>query len=101
MQPPPEPESSAPAEYNGERDMDAFWETVKLEREPMKVRWYPPAILVLALFSVPWYFPEGHLGRVLGGLPVWIWISLACAAAMSCITAIAVLRHWSDGQDPD
>lgn len=89
------------AEYADARDDEAFWAAVELEREPAKQRWYLPAILFLVIFSVPWYFVPGRIGNVLLGLPVWVWLSLGCAVALSCLTAIAVLRFWVDPKEKD
>lgn len=83
-------------EYAGERDMDAFWKATEISREPFKQRWYIPAVLVLIVLSVPWYFAEGHTGRILGGLPVWVWITLSCSFLVSCLIGVAVLRFWRD-----
>ena len=90
------------SEYSGERDMDAFWKATELSDEPLKQRWYIPAVLVLIVLSVPWYFATGHTGRIIGGLPVWVWITLACSFVVSCLIAIAVLRFWNeDAPDGD
>lgn len=89
------------AEYSDARDDDAFWAAVELEREPAKQRWYLPAILVLVVFSVPWYFAPGEIGSVILGLPVWVWLSLGCSVALSSLTALAVLRFWVDPKEKD
>ena len=83
-------------EYADERDMDRFWETARLEREPARQWWYIPLILGLILISIPW---SGLLPseRIVMGLPVWIWIPLGSTLGLSILTAFAILRFWADG----
>ena len=85
-------------EYNDERDMEAFWAAAAPEREPIKQRWYIPGLLVCIVLSIPWYYEPHHLGRVVLGLPVWVWVSLGCSIACGALTALAALRFWSDGE---
>ncbi len=86
-------------EYNGERDMERFWREAVPKREPAKQRWYIPGLLAFIVLSIPWYFEAGHVGRVIGGLPVWVWIAVGCTFGVSCLTALATLFFWHD--DPD
>lgn len=93
------PQSESPpklGEYQGERDMDAFWAEIKPEREPMQQRWFLPAILGILAISVPWYWKAGATGPIILGLPLWIWVALACSLAVSTITALMALRYWRD-----
>jgi len=84
-------------EYHEQSDPDAFWKELEgLESEPAKQRWYLPLVVLFIVLSVPWYREAGSMGRVVFGMPVWIWTSLACAAAVSCLTAIAAIRFWKD-----
>ena len=83
-------------EYRGERDMDAFWSAVNIEKEPMKQKWYIPLLLLLVVLSVPWYRSEGHMGTVILGFPLWIWTALLCAVGASILTAIGILAFWKD-----
>ena len=86
-------------EYDGERDMDAFWEANKLAKEPVRQKWFIPVILVLVIFSVPWYRTGGEIGRIVGGLPTWIWTSLLCSAGISIVTALGALVFWKDDDE--
>ncbi len=90
------PDPFRPAEYDGERDMDAFWAAAMPESEPARRRWYVPAAVVLVALSVPWYRAPGVLGELHFGLPAWVWVSLLCTAGMSTLTAIGILRFWRD-----
>lgn len=83
-------------EYAGERDMDRFWREAVPRAEPATRRWYIPLLLVLIVISIPWYFSEGHVGRVIAGFPVWIWIALGSAFGVALLTACAILRFWKD-----
>ena len=89
-------------EYDDERDMDRFWEAAQLDREPVKQLWYVPGLILLIILSIPWYRSAGETGRVILGLPTWIWVPLACALGVSILTAFAALRFWrQDDTDSD
>lgn len=83
-------------EYQGERDMDAFWRAVKLKKEPSKQKWFLPTLIVLIVCSVPWYRSEGQMGNVVLGFPVWIWTSIICSLGVAIVTAIGILGYWQD-----
>lgn len=83
-------------EYSDERDMERFWAAIEPENEPAKQRWYIPGLLLCVVMSIPWYLPTGHIGRLVGGLPIWIWTSLGCTLGVSILTTIATLRYWKD-----
>ena len=85
------------ADYGDERDQDAFWEAIRPEDEPLRHRWFLPVVLVILAVSVPWYLPSSVGGRLLGGLPVWTWITIACGFALAVVTSFASLRLWRDG----
>lgn len=97
----PHSDESHDHEYNNERDMDRFWAEIKPRREPMQQRWFIPVLLVLAVASVPWYLPGGVTGRIIGGLPIWVWTAVACSAGISILTAVLALRFWSDDEPDD
>ena len=86
-------------EYAGERDMGRFWAAAAPRREPMRQRWYIPGLLALIVASVPFYYAQDHIGRIVGGLPLWVWASLGCSVGVSCLTAGAVLLFWDDDDD--
>ena len=92
----PPPENAAPREYDGERDMDRFWEATRVSVEPSKQRWYLPLTFILVVFSVPGYYKAGHMGAIVAGFPIWIWTALACSFGVACLTALAILRFWND-----
>jgi hypothetical protein len=83
-------------EYAGERDMSRFWREIRPRHEPLDKRWFLPSVLVLMVISVPWYLPPGFVGRLYGGLPVWIWIALVCSVVLAAITSFVALRSWRD-----
>ncbi len=83
-------------EYDNQRDMDLFWKEVKPQREPIQQWWYVPLVVLIAVISVPWYWKQGVTGKIIAGLPLWIWVTILCSAAISVITATMALRHWDD-----
>lgn len=90
------PASPSLREYDDERDMEAFWATVKPRREPMQQLWFLPIILVLLAISIPWYRTEGEIGRIVYGLPVWIWVAIICSAGVAGVTAVMAMFFWDD-----
>ena len=92
----PPPEGATPREYDGERDMARFWDAARVPVEPSKQRWYVPLTIILVVFSVPWYYEAGHMGKIVAGFPIWIWTALLCSLGVACLTALAILRFWKD-----
>ncbi len=84
-------------DYGDERDQDAFWEAIRPADEPLRHRWFLPAVVLILAVSVPWYLPDSVGGRLAGGLPVWTWITIGCGFALAVVTAFASLRLWRDG----
>lgn len=83
-------------EYEGERDMERFWRVAVPPREPARSRIYVPGLIALAALGTPFYWGSEGLPSVLWGLPAWVWMALACAAGVSCLTAWAALTRWDD-----
>ena len=94
----PDPISS---EYADERDDDVFWTAIRPAHEPLQHRWFLPAVLTILTLSVPWYLPHELGDRLVGGLPLWTWITVVCSAALATVTAWASLRLWHNGPDGD
>jgi hypothetical protein len=92
-------ESSSRKEYDGERDMEKFWAAARLAKEPAKQRWFLPLLIVLVAISIPWYRTGGEIGRVIGGLPGWVWTSLLCTVAVSTLIAVGTLFFWRDDDE--
>ena len=88
-------------EYDNNRDMALFWATVKPRREPMQQLWFLPVVLVLVAISIPWYRSEGEIGRIVFGLPAWIWVAVVCSACISILTAIMATLFWDDDEEAD
>lgn len=88
------------AEYNDERDMDRFWSVANnLKEEPLRQKWFLPILVYWIVLSIPWYRTAGESGSIVGGLPVWIWVSLGCALGVSIVTAVGILLFWKDSDD--
>ena len=79
--------------------MERFWREVAPRREPMQRRFFLPSVLVLLAVSVPWYLHAGTMGRLVAGLPIWMWTALGCSLGVSAVTAIVCLFSWEDDQE--
>ena len=87
-------------EYNDERDMERFWSVAdNLKKEALRQKWFLPVLIAFIVISIPWYRTAGESGSIIGGLPVWIWVSLASALGVSIVTAVGILLFWKDSDD--
>ena len=87
------------SEYANERDTDALWSAIRPADEPLRHRWFLPTVVVILVLSVPWYLPAKIGDRLVGGLPLWTWITVVCATALAAVTAWASLRLWRNEPD--
>ncbi|HVS12544.1 MAG TPA: hypothetical protein VMV46_01375 [Thermoanaerobaculia bacterium] len=85
-------------EYGDERDDESLWEAIRPASEPSATRWFLPAVLLLLTVGTPWHATLGWSTAMWNGLPLWVWISLACGAGLSGVTAVAAVCAW---RDPD
>jgi len=96
--------SDSSSEYANERDTEALWSQIRPADEPMRHWWFLPAVVVILILSVPWYLPPAVGDRLVGGLPLWTWITVACAVGLAVVTAWASLGLWrndaDDGDEP-
>ncbi|RLB49138.1 MAG: hypothetical protein DRI90_24790 [Deltaproteobacteria bacterium] len=46
--------------------------------------------------GIPWYRSAGTLDPVIAGFPVWALVSALSSVGIAVLTAVAVLRLWSD-----
>lgn len=64
-------------------------------REPVRNPWLWVAMGVVVLIGVPLYLPAGVIGPLVGGVPLWLLVSVAATAAFSAVTCWACLRAWN------
>jgi polyferredoxin len=72
-------------------------------KSQMRLRVYCVLVLVLLLAGIPWYRNADTQDPLIGGIPLWAWVTIATAVAIAALTAWAALRMWpdSDGDDTD
>ncbi len=85
-------------DYQDEQDTDRFWAEIKPRREPLRVRWFLPLVILILCLSVPWYQSGGQTGQLYWDIPTWIWVTLLCSFMLSCLTAWMALRFWDDDE---
>jgi hypothetical protein len=79
--------------------MQRFWRVAASRREPATLRGYVPGLIALAALGTPFAWSDDALPAIVWGLPAWVWVALACSAAVSCLTAWAALAGWDDDED--
>ncbi|MAS96955.1 MAG: hypothetical protein CMO55_27505 [Verrucomicrobiales bacterium] len=57
--------------------------------------WIWIVYLILFLFGVPWYWPEGDT-RILIGFPLWAVVTVGISFLISCFTAWLFLFRWPE-----
>lgn len=85
--------------YRDRRDDDELWSVVRPASEPTGQRWFLVTALVAVVFGAPWYLPAELEARVLSGLPLWVWISLASAVVLALVSSVAAARFWQDDDE--
>lgn len=88
-------------EYADEQDEEALWDEIRPLREPTSTRWFLPLLLTLLVLGTPWHATLGWTVAIEGGLPLWVWLSLACGFGISVLTAVAAVRAWRDPELED
>lgn len=55
---------------------------------------------VLVAIAIPWYWPAEDV-RMLFGFPLWVVVSVAGSAAISCYTAWLFACRWPEDDEED
>ena len=70
--------------------------------EPRSVRWIWFVYLLLYAIAIPWYWPEGYVGPIVMGFPLWVAVTLSAIVALACWTVFVIYHFWQtveDGED--
>lgn len=70
-----------------------------IKKEPIKYPWIWIALVVIVLLMVPWYFPKGVVQPIIFGFPLWAFVSLLMAAAMSALISYILKNFWHIEED--
>lgn len=66
-------------------------------------RLYGLLVITLLLAGIPWYRSADVQDPLVGGIPLWAWITIGSAIAIAALTAWAALCLWPgedrEGQD--
>ena len=73
----------------------------RLVREPRKVRWIWGVYLLLYAVAVPWYWPSGYRGPLIGGFPLWVAVSLSSVLFLAGWTVWVIHRYWQVEEEED
>lgn len=69
-------------------------------REPIKVKWIWPVLILIILAGVPWYFPRGAVQPVVLGFPLWAFVSLMMSLLLSVFLYYVITHHWKMEKPP-
>lgn len=61
--------------------------------------WVWVGLLALVLAGVPWYLPEGTVGPVVLGFPVWTLVSVLSTLGVCLYLSWMLLRRWNVVED--
>lgn len=64
-------------------------------REPIRTPWLWVAMGVVVVAGVPLYLSPGLVGPLVGGIPLWLVVSILATLAFSALTCWACLRDWN------
>lgn len=53
-------------------------------------------LVLLALLSIPWYWPKDMVEPVIIGLPIWAFVSLLFSVAFAIATAFFIMKNWNE-----
>lgn len=64
-------------------------------REPVRIKWIWPVLVVIVLLGVPWYLPQGSIEPIIMGFPYWAFISLVMTIALALFLGYVILNCWN------
>ncbi len=69
--------------------------------EPRSVRWIWFVYLLLYAIAIPWYWPEGYVGPIVMGLPLWVAVTLLAVVALACWTVFVIYYFWQTVEEEE
>lgn len=76
-------------------------ELIGLQQEPRKKGWVWLVYLVLFAIAIPWYWPPSYRGALVGGLPMWVAVTIASVILLAGWTVFVITKYWIDSDDAD
>ncbi|MFD1414931.1 hypothetical protein [Oceanobacillus jeddahense] len=64
------------------------------KKEPIKNWKIWIILLILLIFSVPWYLPTGSYEPFILGIPYWAWIILGVSLIISVVLTLILKYCW-------
>ena len=92
-------DSERPPGAPSEQEWDGLF--AGLQREPRRRAWIWLVYLVLFAVAVPWYWPESFRGPLVGGLPLWVAVTVGSIFLLAAWTAFVITRYWVDLDDEE
>ena len=69
--------------------------------EPRKVGYVWLVYLLLYAVAIPWYWPEGYVGSLVLGFPLWVAVTLGTVFLLASWTAWVIHRYWQQAGEED
>ncbi|GAW92335.1 hypothetical protein [Calderihabitans maritimus] len=63
-------------------------------KEPIRYPWIWVALVLIMLFSVPWYLPQGTIYPIILGFPYWAFIAVVMGIVLSAFLTFVLNRYW-------
>ena len=81
--------------------MDDSQKYPDLLSEPRKVGYVWLVYLLLYAVAIPWYWPEGYVGPLVLGFPLWVAVTLGTVFLLASWTAWVIHRYWQQAGEDD
>jgi uncharacterized membrane protein (DUF485 family) len=70
-----------------------------MKKEPIHYPWIWVCLVLIVVFSVPWYLPKTAVNPIILGFPLWAFIALIMSVVLSGFLSYVVNRYWDDSEE--
>ena len=71
----------------------------KLKCEPRSKPLIWVVYLLLYAIAIPWYWPAGYRGPLIGGFPLWVAVSLGAILGLALWTVWVLNKYWQEEEE--
>ncbi len=73
----------------------------KQVKEPIRKLWIWVVLVLILVFSVPWYLPKGAIEPIIFGFPYWALISVIGTLVLSAYLSYLCTHEWNIVEDEE